>query len=164
MADLRFGTFLAPSLMPMYQAVTDAVGRQLGKSTELVVETSYDSCLEDVNDVCFVCSLPYVMYERRGLSPAVPIAAPVLLGARYLGAPIYYSDVIVHRNSQLRSFLDLRGRTWAWYALRGTCTVHYDTQNKGRSGADAMATRGSLSPAACLRNATRSTTYNAEMA
>ena len=114
MADLRFGTFLAPSLMPLYQAVVDAVGRKLGVGTELIVETSYEACLEDLNDVCFVCSLPYVMYERQGISLAVPIAAPILSGARYMGAPVYFSDVIVHRDSPFRSFLDLRGRSWAY--------------------------------------------------
>ena len=45
--------------------------------------------------------------------PAVPVAAPVLEGTRYSGRPIYYADVIVHRESPWNSFLDLRGRSWA---------------------------------------------------
>ncbi|HEY7564237.1 MAG TPA: phosphate ABC transporter substrate-binding protein, partial [Acidimicrobiia bacterium] len=97
MADLRFGTFLAPNMLRVYQAVADAVGESLGMSTELVVETDYENCQNDVNDVCFVCSLPYVMFEREGISPAEPIAAPVLQGDRYGGKPVYFSDVIVHR-------------------------------------------------------------------
>ena len=96
MADLRVGTFLAPDMLPVYQAITDAIGARLGMSTELVVETDYENCRNDVNDVCFVCSLPYVMFEREGVSPAEPVAAPVLAGARYGGKPIYFSDVIVH--------------------------------------------------------------------
>lgn len=111
---LRFGTYLAPSVLPVYQAVTEMVGRRLGIATELVVETSYESCEKDENEVCFVCSLPYVTWERRGLDLAVPVAAPVLQGERYEGRPIYFSDVIVHRDSPLRSFLDLRGRSWAY--------------------------------------------------
>lgn len=111
---LRFGTYLAPSVLPVYEAVTAEVGRRLGIQTELVVETSYASCEKDENEVCFVCSLPYVTWERRGLDLAVPVAAPVLQGARYEGRPIYFSDVIVHRDSPLRSFLDLRGRSWAY--------------------------------------------------
>lgn len=111
---LRFGTYLAPSLLPVYEAVTEQVGRRLGMATELVVETSYESCAKDENEVCFVCSLPYVTFERRGLDVAVPVAAPVLEGARYRGRPIYFSDVIVHRDSSFRSFLDLRGRSWAY--------------------------------------------------
>ena len=111
---LRFGTYLAPSLLPVYQAITDLVGRRLGIDTELVVETSYESCERDENEVCFVCSLPYVTFERRGLDLAVPVAAPVLEGARYGGLPIYFSDVIVRRDSPFRTFRDLRGRSWAY--------------------------------------------------
>jgi phosphonate transport system substrate-binding protein len=111
---LRFGTYLAPSVLPVYEAVTEQVGRRLGVATELVVETSYESCAKDKNEVCFVCSLPYVTFERQGLDLAVPVAAPVLEGARYGGRPIYFSDVIVHRDSPFQSFLDLRGRSWAF--------------------------------------------------
>ena len=114
MADVRFGTFLAPNMMPVYQAIADQVGDRLGVSTELVVETDYENCRNDVNDICFVCSLPYVQFEREGISPALPVAAPVLSGARYSGRPIYFSDVIVHVDSGIETFADLRGRSWAY--------------------------------------------------
>jgi phosphonate transport system substrate-binding protein len=114
MDRLRFGTYLAPNVLPVYELVTREVGRRLRIPTELVVETSYESCLEDRNDVCFVCSLPYVTFEAQGRSPAEPVAAPVLLGERYGGRPIYFSDVIVPRDGRARSFLDLRGRSWAY--------------------------------------------------
>ena len=114
MADLRFGTFLAPNMLSVYQAIADGVGEALGMSTELVVETDYENCRNDVNDICFVCSLPYVMFEKEGISPAEPIAAPVLQGERYGGRPIYFSDVIVHKDSDAESFTDLRGRSWSF--------------------------------------------------
>jgi phosphonate transport system substrate-binding protein len=114
MERLRFGTYLAPNVMPVYELVTEEVGRRLGIETDLVVETSYDSCERDENEVCFVCSLPYVTFERRGLDLAVPVAAPVLIGDRYEGRPVYFSDVIVARDSDVGSFLDLRGRSWAY--------------------------------------------------
>lgn len=114
MERLRFGTYLAPNVMPVYELVTEEVGRRLGVETELVVETSYDSCERDENEVCFVCSLPYVTFERRGLDFAAPVAAPVLIGERYEGRPVYFSDVIVHRDSDIASFFDLQGRSWAY--------------------------------------------------
>jgi phosphonate transport system substrate-binding protein len=114
MADLRFGTFLAPNMLPTYEAIAHAVGERLGMSTELVVETDYENCVNDVNDVCFVCSLPYVLHEREGRSPAIPVAAPILIGDRYQGRPIYFSDVIVHTGSPAGSFADLRGASWAY--------------------------------------------------
>lgn len=114
MNRLRFGTYLAPNILPVYQTVTEEVGLRLGMETELVVETDYESCAEDENEVCFVCSLVYVEFERQGVAPAVPIAAPVLQGDRYSDRPVYFSDVIVHRDSSFASFLDLRGRSWAY--------------------------------------------------
>ncbi len=119
MNRLRFGTYLAPNMLPVYRAITEEVGRRLGIEAELVVETDYESCAKDKNEVCFVCSLPYVEFERQGISPAVRIAAPELAGERYAGKPTYFSDVIVHRRSPFRSFLDLRGRSWA-YLERGS--------------------------------------------
>lgn len=114
MDRLRFGTYLSPNVLPVYQAVTEQVGSRLGIPTELKVETSYESCVEDRHEVCFVCSLPYVTFERQGLSPAEPVAAPVLRGDRYGGRPIYFSDVIVRADAPFRSFPDLRGTSWAY--------------------------------------------------
>jgi phosphonate transport system substrate-binding protein len=111
---IRVGTFLAPNMLPVYEAVTEALGDGLGTSAVLIVETDYENCRNDVNDICFVCSLPYVHFERLGIAPAVPVAAPVLQGDRYGGRPIYFSDVIVHSDSALASFADLRGRSWAY--------------------------------------------------
>ena len=114
MSALRFSTYLAPNMLSVYRAITDRVGMALGLDTELVVEADYESCRTDVNDVCFVCSLPYVMFEREGISPAVPVAAPILEGRRYGGRPVYYSDVIVASDSDARSFADLKDRSWAY--------------------------------------------------
>jgi phosphonate transport system substrate-binding protein len=113
---LRFGTYLASNdaTLALYELVTEEVGRRLGLPTELVVETSYESCANDRNEVCFVCSLPYVLFERRGLHVAVPVAAPVIQGERYGGRPVYYSDVVVRRESPFGSFRDLRGCSWAY--------------------------------------------------
>jgi phosphonate transport system substrate-binding protein len=113
---LRLGTYLVSNAttLALYELVTEEIGRRLGVPTELVVESSYESCEKDQNEVCFVCSLPYVTFERQGLDLAVPVAAPVLRGERYGGRPIYFSDVIVHRDSPFLTFLDLRGRSWAY--------------------------------------------------
>lgn len=111
---LSFATYLAPSLLGVYETIALEVGRRVGIATELVVEATYDSCERDEHEVCFVCSLPYVMFERQRLDVAIPVAAPVLLGERYAGRPIYFSDVIVRSDSPFRSFLDLRGRSWAY--------------------------------------------------
>jgi phosphonate transport system substrate-binding protein len=43
-----------------------------------------------------------------------PLAAPVLAGPRYAGRPVYYSDVIVRRDSPITRLEELRGRSWAY--------------------------------------------------
>jgi len=114
MPSLRFTTFLAPTLLPVYEAVVEAVGAALGVPTELTVGGDYEECSQRNHDACFVCSLPYVTLERDGTGHASPVAAPVLRGERYGGRPIYFSDVIVRRDSLIGAFGDLRDRTWAY--------------------------------------------------
>jgi ABC-type phosphate/phosphonate transport system substrate-binding protein len=62
-----------------------------------------------------VCGLQYVLAADRGEQPGVEVlAAPVMAGARYLGRPVYFSDVVVRSGSPVRSLDDLRGATWAY--------------------------------------------------
>jgi phosphonate transport system substrate-binding protein len=106
---LRFVSFLAPKMYPVYEFITRHVGRALGRPTALSVGSSYDE-LAGRADVGFVCGLAYVELSRW----AEPLAAPVLRGGRYGGRPVYFSDVIVRRDSPWRTFADLRGRSWAY--------------------------------------------------
>jgi phosphonate transport system substrate-binding protein len=110
---IRFATFLAPNMFPVYGFITRYIGDKLGCLTELVVGSCYDRLPEEA-EVAFVCGLPYVELVRRKGPCVEPLAAPLLQGQRYGGKPVYYSDVIVHRDSPFQSFADLRGRSWAY--------------------------------------------------
>jgi phosphonate transport system substrate-binding protein len=112
--SLRFVTFLAPNLRPLYEFIARHAGRRLGLPTELAVGSSYAQLGSRAVDVAFVCGLPYVELSRGGEVPVEPLAAPILRGERFGGRTIYFSDVIVHRASRLRSFTDLRGCSWAY--------------------------------------------------
>ena len=109
---LRFATFLAPNMLPVYAFIARYVQVRLGISTELVVGSSYERLSEQA-EVSFLCGLAYIELRRLG-EPIEPLAAPLLRGGRYGGRPIYFSDVIVRRDSPFRSFADLRGCTWAY--------------------------------------------------
>ena len=111
---LRFATFLAPSIFPVYTAICEYLGRRLSMPTELVVGRSFDQFERGEVDAGFICGLPYVQLADRSHSPVHLLAAPVLRGKRYGGRPIYFSDVIVRRDSPYRSFADLRGCTWSY--------------------------------------------------
>ncbi len=110
---LRFATFLAPNMLPVYRFITRRVAERLGCPTELVVGSSYAQLGREA-DVGFVCGLPYVELSRLPDPPVEPLAAPVLRGERYAGRPVYFSDVIVRRDSPFRCFTDLRGCTWSF--------------------------------------------------
>ncbi len=81
---------------------------------ELITGADYEEIYRA--DLTFICGLPYVLRTapRRVPSPIEAIAAPVLQGGRYQHRPIYFSDVIVHRDSPAQSFADLRGCSWAY--------------------------------------------------
>jgi phosphonate transport system substrate-binding protein len=112
--SLRFATFLAPNLFPLYEFITHHAGRRLGLPTALAVGSSYAQLSSEAVDVAFVCGLAYVELARGGEAPVEPLAAPILRGERFGGRAIYFSDVIVHRGSRLQSFADLRGCSWAY--------------------------------------------------
>lgn len=54
-----------------------------------------------------------MLSSRRRSAPYEPIVAPVLQGSRYGGKPVYFSDVIVRSGSDIASFAELRGRSFA---------------------------------------------------
>jgi phosphonate transport system substrate-binding protein len=111
---IRFVTFLAPNVLPVYQFIADYIGKQLGCSTTLTIGTSFEQFADGQADIGFICGLPYVNLTRQTPSPIELLAAPVLHGERYGGQPIYFSDVVVRHDSPFQSFADLRGRAWAY--------------------------------------------------
>lgn len=107
-------TYLAPNMFPVYQFIMAHLSKQLGCEIILIASENYDDVLEA--DLAFICGLPYVLYTPPHIVPAPieAIIAPILQGERFQNRPIYFSDVIVHRDSQFHSLTDLRGCSWAY--------------------------------------------------
>lgn len=87
------------------------VGEKLGRPTELVQRRSYKEISDLLErgqvDVAFVCGLPYVIdREKFGLELLV---APLVYDE-----PVYYSYVIVPRDSPVERFEELRGKRYAF--------------------------------------------------
>ncbi len=64
--------------------------------------------------ICWICGLPYIWKADQDQSEVALLTAPVMKAARYQGLPVYFSDVIVHRDSPFWTFEDLRGASWAY--------------------------------------------------
>lgn len=96
----------------VYAFVARRVGQAFGGSA-FIEGSSLDQLRDGPVDVAFLCGLPYVRLREAEPPPVSTLAAPVLAEPRYRGQPVYFSDVIVQRESPYRSFADLRGRSWA---------------------------------------------------
>lgn len=62
--------------------------------------------------IAWICGLLHVVLTRQLMWRYQPIAAPVMSGKRYQRQPIYFGDVIVHRESNLFALNDLQGKCW----------------------------------------------------
>jgi hypothetical protein len=96
-APLRFATFPAPNMLPVYRFLADQIAHRLGFPVQLVVGSSFDQFDQGEADYGVICGLPYVWLADRRPPSVAPLAAPVLAGDRYAGRPIYFSDVIPPR-------------------------------------------------------------------
>jgi phosphonate transport system substrate-binding protein len=114
MNPLRLVTFLAPNVLPAYQGIADYISHQLQRPVHLLSADSHVAFAQLAPDVAFICGLPYILMRRQQPPPVELLAAPVLQGARYQDRPIYFSDVIVRKESPYQSFADLRGASWAY--------------------------------------------------
>ena len=113
--EARLRIAITPVLVEHYLEVNRQliayVGEKLGQPTDLVQRRSYKEISDLLEkgevDVAFVCGRPYVIdHERFGLEL---LAAPLVYDE-----PIYYSYVIVPRDSPIQRFEELRGKRYAF--------------------------------------------------
>ena len=114
MDTLRFATYLAPNVYETYAFIARYVGEKIGLPAQLTVGQSFNAFACGQVDVGFLCGLPYTQLADSPDSSIELLAAPVLHGERYQRRPIYFSDVVVRKDSPYTSFDDLRGCDWAY--------------------------------------------------
>src|SRR5713101_1678057 len=114
MHTIRFATYLAPNIYETYAYIARYVEEKVGQPTTLAVGQSFNEIADGRVDVAFMCGLPYATMAESPTCPFELLAAPVLHGERYQHRPIYFSDVIVRKDSPYTSFDDLRGCAWAY--------------------------------------------------
>jgi phosphonate transport system substrate-binding protein len=118
MEALKVASLMAGNADLVVEAIVGYLDGELDSHVELVDDRPWEERrrLLDAGrvDVAWICGLPYV---RRADEPEPGIellAAPVMRGARYEDQPIYFSDVVVRRDSGFQTFEDLRGESWAY--------------------------------------------------
>lgn len=94
-----------------YQDIVDYVGEKLGMPVEMVHRRTYDEMDEllEKGEVqgAFICSAPYVKNRRV-------FGVELLVAPQVRGSVFYHSYIIVHKDSPITSFEQLKGKTFAF--------------------------------------------------
>ncbi|MEO5969514.1 MAG: phosphate/phosphite/phosphonate ABC transporter substrate-binding protein [Bdellovibrionia bacterium] len=110
--------FVSEAGVPIYNRIAEYLQKQLEQKVDFVTGFSYSTVNEmlgkGIISVAFVCGLPYVMSRETQPPQSQIIAAPVLEAPRYQKKPQYFSDISVHINSPIKSFMDLRDKVFVY--------------------------------------------------
>ncbi len=117
MKPLRFVTVQAENTV----SVADALAEWLTANGPVPVQfeptddwqQAYNDVEAGVIELAWICGWPYVQMAAKVEPPVELLVAPVMNGERYADRPIYFSDVVVRKDRQFRTFADLRGAHWA---------------------------------------------------
>jgi len=111
------GAFVSEAGAGVYDDILKYASAKTGIPMELATGLSYDTINKMIKDGAidggFVCGLPYVLLNEKGSSVDLAIA-PVMRSPRYGGKPVYYSDLIVPKDSPYKTFEDLKGKIFAY--------------------------------------------------
>lgn len=126
-AVLRAGvaSMITPvSAVKYYQQVVEYIGKKLGIQAEMVHRTTYDEIdvmLENRElEVAFICSSPYVLdHEKFGVE--------LLVVPQVNGEVFYHSEIIVHKDSEIETFDQLRNTTFAFVDPKSNSGKLYPT-------------------------------------
>lgn len=99
------------SAVKYYQQAVEYLGLKLGMPAEMVHRTTYDEIdvlLEEGRlDVAFICSSPYVLDKKK-------FGVELLVAPQVNNAPYYRSNIIVHKDSGIETFEQLRGKSFVF--------------------------------------------------
>lgn len=110
--------FVSESGVGVYEKIAGYLTRTTGVKAEFINGLAYgtiNSMLETGKVECgFICGYPYVQLHDREAPAAELLVAPVMKAPRYEGKPKYFSDLIVKKDSPVKSLQDLKGRTYVY--------------------------------------------------
>ena len=110
--------FVSGSGVDVYNELSNYLGKKLDYKVSFITGFSYSIINSMLNsgmvDIGFICGLPYIMNRDEPQSNIDLLLAPVMKNAKYKDKPIYYSYMIVHKDSKLDSFSALKGSSFVF--------------------------------------------------
>lgn len=117
--------------LSLYEELLRYVGDKMGRRVELVQRKTYqevnDLIQAKVIDAAFVCSMPYVLGHGK-------FGMELLVAPEIDGLPLYYSYIIVRKDSGIESFEELRGKTFAFMDPESNSGTLYPTYRLAQIG------------------------------
>jgi phosphonate transport system substrate-binding protein len=114
MDTIVIASLMSDNARAFHAGVADYLGRRVGIRTSFVTDVDWQERERMLDDgraqVGVICGLPYT--RKTGWLEL--LGAPVMRAPRYGEQPVYFSDVVVRRDSSYQSFADLRGAVWAY--------------------------------------------------
>ncbi len=134
---LTLATCQAGNTVPISRAIAGYLSQRLARPVRFLDgldwREAYAALASGRIDIGWICGRPYVDLLAAG-GPLALLAAPVMAGARYGGRPIYFSDVVVRRDSPFQRFADLRGASWAYNEPGSQSGYHVTRYHLARLG------------------------------
>ena len=125
----------------IFETVADYIQAQTGIPVRVINQIDWKERERLLNsgqiDIAWICGLPYILRADQPDSGIELLAAPVISGKRYQNKPIYFSDVVVHRDSRFHTFADLKDASWAYNepnSHSGYNVVRYHLATLGETG------------------------------
>ena len=118
MPDLRLASCMAENSELVCRLVAAYLAARLDLTVEYISGISWQERERRFDrgeiDILWLCGLPYVDKIDSLRANMELLAVPVPAGERYQDQPIYFSDVVVRRESRFESFAQLRAAPWAF--------------------------------------------------
>jgi phosphonate transport system substrate-binding protein len=119
---LNIASCMAENADATCRAIAAYIGEKLALEIRFVDGISWQQRERGFDEgqihLCWLCGLPYVWKADADDASIELCVAPVMQDARYGRRAVYFSDVVVHRDSPFRAFADLRGASWAYNERR----------------------------------------------
>ncbi|MEK9150247.1 MAG: PhnD/SsuA/transferrin family substrate-binding protein, partial [Candidatus Desantisbacteria bacterium] len=116
-----------------YNQILDYLGKNLGKEVILVQRKTYaevNELLENGKlEAAFVCSGPYVSGKKA-------FGMELLVAPQVYGKTVYYSYIIVHKESSIKTFEKLQARSFAFtdpFSNTGKLVPTYELAKLGKT-------------------------------
>lgn len=118
MTALSFTSCIAPNHDDFWSSVLAYLAEKLAQPVNFVIDLDWAQRYEALDagaiQLAAVCGAPYVRRRALAMPTVELLAAPVFRAPLYDGRPVYYSDVIVHSDSNFHTFADLHGTSFAF--------------------------------------------------